>query len=85
MLYCSIIPLIVKATPGSSKPLFHFSLARSTTQERRRVKLGTTGRSVRNDGLVERSVRRSRVAGRRVHTELAEIGTIREEEDWEAK
>ena len=87
-LYCSLIPLIVKATPGSSQPLFHFCLARSTTQERRRVKLGTTGlsdgRSVRNDALVERSVRRSRVAGRRVHTGLAEIGTTREE-DWEAK
>ena len=37
-------------------------------------------RSVRNDALVERSVRRSRVAGRRVHTGLAEIGTTREEE-----
>ena len=44
------------------------------------MKLGTTGRSVRNDALVERSVRRSRVAGRRVHTGLAEIGTTREEE-----
>ena len=44
------------------------------------MKLGTTGRSVRNDALVERSVRRSRVAGRRVHTGLAEIGTTNEEE-----